>query len=201
MIDLNTPVTSFERAEAYFKAMGCSHFHMHREAPDRYEEYRALEVSKSLERDWTVDEFEQCIAQIEAGHGGVDLWHLHSRANDLYRNAVEKWEDPDFRTSLYERLLGATRIAAEGVEGRDRVILAETILGRLIDHSDGMIVEARNLRDRIAETELFEILHKLLAFNSDDEELELRRKRALDLSYKIKVSSRLRLRWIERIAR
>ena len=53
------PITNIAEAERYFKAMGCSHFHLSREDLDRREEYRALKISKKLESKWWREEIER----------------------------------------------------------------------------------------------------------------------------------------------
>jgi hypothetical protein len=43
------PIKTVEQAKEYFREMGCSHFHMGREAPNRYDEYKGLNISKEME--------------------------------------------------------------------------------------------------------------------------------------------------------
>jgi len=54
----NEPINDLEEARKYFIAMGCSHFHMTREYPQRYKEYRALDIDPSIESEWIKEEFE-----------------------------------------------------------------------------------------------------------------------------------------------
>ena len=52
----NTKIQTIEDAKRYFQSMGCSHFHMSREYPERYTEYEALEITKAQETEWRQDE-------------------------------------------------------------------------------------------------------------------------------------------------
>jgi len=46
------PIRTIEQAKEFFKAMGCSHFHMDRELPKRSQEYKLLNISKQTEAEW-----------------------------------------------------------------------------------------------------------------------------------------------------
>lgn len=53
-----TQIKTLEQAKRYFVSMGCSHFHMSREHPQRFKEYRALTIDPSIESEWIREEFE-----------------------------------------------------------------------------------------------------------------------------------------------
>lgn len=53
-----TEIKTLEQAKMYFVSMGCSHFHMTREHPQRYKEYRALDIDPTIEAEWIREEFE-----------------------------------------------------------------------------------------------------------------------------------------------
>lgn len=55
---VNEPIDDLEQARKYFIAMGCSHFHMTREYPQRAKEYRALDIDPEIESEWIKEEFE-----------------------------------------------------------------------------------------------------------------------------------------------
>ena len=48
-MEFNKPLTTLEDAKRYYQAMGCSHFHMAREYPEPYQEYRTLKIAESVE--------------------------------------------------------------------------------------------------------------------------------------------------------
>ena len=58
----NEPILNLEQAKRFFIKMGCSHFHMVREYPDKYNAYKAF-VSDELESKWTKEEFERRVAE------------------------------------------------------------------------------------------------------------------------------------------
>lgn len=175
MIDLGAPIASLEQAQAYFKAMGCNHFHLCRESGERYEEYRALGISKERERAWRIEEFDGYLSKIFVERDSDALWIAQSRLLDLLPSF-----DDDRAASIayFEQLLKATRHAAAGMVGRDRVILAETIIGRTADRSDGMVARAYALKRSEFADELLSIASQLLSFEDKDAQLAKRRSMA-----------------------
>jgi len=61
MANTKVPIENIDQAERYFKLMGCSHFHMMRENPQRNEEYKNLDIDPSIESEWIKEEFERKI--------------------------------------------------------------------------------------------------------------------------------------------
>ena len=55
----NEPINNIEQARKYFIAMGCSHFHMTREYPQRAKEYIELDIDPEIESKWRKEEFEK----------------------------------------------------------------------------------------------------------------------------------------------
>lgn len=51
-MEFNKPIVTLEQARCFFKGMGCSGFHMSREYPDRYNEYRQLNIGRETENLW-----------------------------------------------------------------------------------------------------------------------------------------------------
>jgi hypothetical protein len=54
-------IHDLEQAKKYFIAMGCSHFHMFREYPQRAKEYQALDIDPQIESEWIKEEFEKTL--------------------------------------------------------------------------------------------------------------------------------------------
>ncbi len=119
----NRPIDSIERAKAFFRAMGCSHFHMGREYPQRYEEYQSLSIPKRLEREWT---YEALYGHIDALRSSATepgrLWWRHSRAADL----VQQLSVEDALELIHE----VTEEIVDRLPVRTKVVVAETINGR-----------------------------------------------------------------------
>lgn len=61
----NEPINDIEQAKKYFIAMGCSHFHMTREYPQRAKEYIALDIDPEIESEWRKEEFEKKLGNFQ----------------------------------------------------------------------------------------------------------------------------------------
>ena len=133
---------TIEEAQAYFRAMGCSHFHMSREDPERYEAYRALAITKSTEVAWAHAEFEQAVATLTGSSlPPAKLWSKHASLVDL----VSALRELDLVIQLHR----ATQSLASRAPPQTRVLVAETIVGRgPDDHPGGLISMAQTLGDR-----------------------------------------------------
>lgn len=134
------PIITLPDAEAYFRAMGCSHFHMSREYPNRYSEYRRMGIPKKQEATWTRAEFQQTLEAMTKGHPNArELWAQHSYLVDLLRFVNE----PD----LLQALLQATARLVDIVPSWTRILVAETLVGRSRFLDDGPIYLAHELGD------------------------------------------------------
>ncbi|WP_269242523.1 MULTISPECIES: hypothetical protein [Flavobacterium] len=58
---IDTEIETLEQAKRYFISMGCSGFHMMRENPQRFDEYKALDIDPNIESEWIKEEFENKI--------------------------------------------------------------------------------------------------------------------------------------------
>lgn len=141
--DEKEPVRDLQSAEAYFRAMGCSHFFMSREYPDRYDEYRRLGVSKATETAWTRAVCDETLDGI-LGWGSAErekLWWQHSYAAEL---AAELRD-----LAVVRKLREATEHMIPLVPPSTRILVAETLVGRggTGRDPDGPILLARKLGD------------------------------------------------------
>lgn len=57
----DTEIKTLDQAKRYFISMGCSGFHMMRENPQRFNEYKALDIDPNIESEWIKEEFEKKI--------------------------------------------------------------------------------------------------------------------------------------------
>ena len=64
MFDGNEPITTIDMAKEFFVSMGCNGFHMCREYPQRYEEFKALNISKDVMKSWRKEQQETLYKQI-----------------------------------------------------------------------------------------------------------------------------------------
>ena len=182
MTELDAPIETLEQAEAYFKGLGCSHFHMSREDFDRYDEYQALKVEKAMEEGWRGEEFERSLRALGDKSSTRALWLRHSAMYDLYRGFAAK----RLRQSAFDQVIAATFEIAPLAPRFDRILISETILGRATYRDDGMIVHAKALGLSQTADALFDLVDGLLDFTSNDQKLEDRRKRALELKQQLK---------------
>ena len=117
-----TPIKTLELAKRFFCAMGCMHFHMAREYPNRYKEYKKLNISENTELQWKTEYFYQEFDEIMGNDNGEKIWVFFSQIEEI----VYAINTDD----VYEKMLIVARQALKTVEDGCRVVVAETINGR-----------------------------------------------------------------------
>lgn len=118
------PITTIQQAKEFFRAMGCSHFHMDREYPDRAKEYYRLRISKQMEKEWTQEQFDEYYADIMGSADVNSLWVLHSSMEQLLTSLRSQ--------AALMKMLEVTQFMRDKVPLADRIIVAETITGRTV---------------------------------------------------------------------
>lgn len=120
----NEPDESTEtirKAKEFFEEMGCSHFHMAREYPERYSEYKRLKISKQTEMKWTEEKFDEYYVSITNNTDHNSLWSSYNFMYELFLS---------LRTgTALVKMLGITQHIRDRVPLKDRIIIAETING------------------------------------------------------------------------
>ncbi len=130
-----TPINTIEQAKTYFREMGCSHYGMSRDFPQRYEEYKKLNITKKLEREWEIEQFYEYYSSLMGIVDSESLSNIHSRMYDLYEGLNSDKE--------LIKLLEATHHIRNIVPITDRLIVAETINGRAVKKArTGLIYKA-----------------------------------------------------------
>jgi hypothetical protein len=120
------------RRKRIFREMGCSHFHMSREYPRRYEEYRALRISADTEAAWRQAAFDSQLDELMHGDGPAsDLWARHARLADL-AGAIRQRD-------CLRRFFVATQQMVSLIPSASRILVAETLVGR---HRNGHDVDS-----------------------------------------------------------
>jgi hypothetical protein len=128
---LERPIKDLEAAKCYFQAMGCSHFHMFREYPDRYNEYKVLNISSEMEFEWRQDSLEALAASFR-DKPPKDFWWIHSRMDELVRSL----KTPEAVSVIYECTVGMK----DKLPPTGKLLVAETINGRQeIKYKPGLI--------------------------------------------------------------
>jgi len=95
---------------------------MDREYPERYAEYKRLNIPKHTENRWRKEKFNELHSEIMRSPDNNMLWSLHARLYNLF-------EDLNTPEELI-KMLEATKYIRDKVPLNDRVIVAETINGR-----------------------------------------------------------------------
>ncbi len=115
-------ISTVYEAEIYFKSMGCMHFHMLREYPQRYDEYKLLNISKQQEIQWTLESFNDYYDAVMMEKRDTVLWVIHSNmANLTVQLRSEK---------VLLKMLEATQFIRDKIYEKEKVIVSETINGR-----------------------------------------------------------------------
>lgn len=73
-----TEIKTLEQAKRYFVSMGCSGFHMMRENPQKFNEYKALDIDPTIESEWIKEEFESRVRNFQAIPPKDYGWYLRS---------------------------------------------------------------------------------------------------------------------------
>lgn len=173
-MEFDTPIRSLPEAKRYFQATGCSSFHMAREHPARYDEYRALGISEVTEAEWASEEIISKIARLESGGCAHDeLWVVHSQLADLIL---------DRKCALYlDRLLEATKAIETQLSQRDRLLVAETIVGRQhLEYRPGLIFQSHDSEHLATAKEFAQAARRFTVDSFTTADLEQRRKRLLE---------------------
>jgi hypothetical protein len=118
------PIKTIQQAKEFYKAMGCSGFHMYREYPERYREYQRLHISKQTEIEWEKEEFDRYYVSIMDNTNPSSLWMIHSSMESLLYSLKSE-------TTLM-KMLEVTQFMRDKVPLNERVIVAETINGRTV---------------------------------------------------------------------
>jgi len=173
-------IRTLEQAKEFFKAMGCSHFHMDREFPERSQEYRRLNITEHTEAEWREEQFDEYYLSIMESKDKGLLWNTHSSMYDLFEFLKTK-------TALM-KMLEATKHMRGKVPLKDGVIVAETINGRgMRQFRGGLIYSAYDLNNIAAAKEFVELsLHFATCHERANRGIE-RCQRAIELCNEIKL--------------
>ena len=136
----NETIETIQDAEEFFKAMGCSHFHMARDDPQRYNQYKDFNISEQIETGWRTEKFNDYYNNIMKGTSNIELWNIHSVMYELLEF---------LRTEeTLAKMLEVTQNMRDKVPVRDRIIVAETINGRAGGKTrSGLIYLAHDLKN------------------------------------------------------
>jgi hypothetical protein len=177
---------NLQQAKEFFKSMGCSHYHMAHEYPDRYKEYRRLRIPKQTEMVWMDEKFDEYYA---------GFLHYYTDPNALqlqYNLMYELFLSLRTATAL-TKMLETTQHLRDRIPMKDRIIFAEIINGTLSQRKDrlGLIYLAYDLKN-IAAAKAFLELSLYFSRHDDWEIRDIERcKRAVKLCEDIKLELKL----------
>jgi len=139
--DWTQPIAELDHARTYFCAMGCSHFQMLREHPERYAEYRAFQIARETEIAWARDAFFSELRAFE------DVVAAAPEAWGRYRDLAELTRIVGALDVTRELCAVTERLVPLAV-GRSRILAAETLAGHETGvDPDGPIALASRLGD------------------------------------------------------
>ena len=116
------PIETIEQAKEIFLSVNGSPFHMAREFPQRYSEYRQLNIAPQTELEWREELLTGQFKEIKETEDPKQLWIIYSRMCDVF-------VDLKTETALQTMLEAASSIR-DKVPKKERVIVAEMIIGR-----------------------------------------------------------------------
>jgi hypothetical protein len=174
LMSFETPIRSLPEAKRFFLSEGCSSFHMSRDCPDLYDQYRAVGVSKATETQWVAEDLQSKISQLESGESNKDeLWAIHSSIAGL----VLEWK---FEAYL-DRVLEVTNAIEPRLAQRDGLLVSETIVGRQnLEYRPGLIFRSHDTGRFTTASGFAGAVRRLVAVPFKAADLEQRRQRLLD---------------------
>ncbi len=145
-----TPITTIEQAKFYFREMGCSHYGMARDFPERYDEYVKLGISKQLEKEWIKERFDEYHKEILENAEDDLFSDIFNRMYDLFANMKSENE--------LEIMLDVAHFIRDRMRLKDRIIVASTINGRTVREArTGLIYLAYDMNKIVAAKEFADI--------------------------------------------
>ena len=175
------PIKTIQQAKEFFMAMGCSGFHMDREHPERYSEYKKLNISTQTEKEWIQEQFSKYYDQIMEASDANSLWILHSAMERLLASISSQ--------VALSKMLNATRFIRDKVPLGDRIMVAETINGE--KYRQGLIYLAYDWNNIPAAQEFAELSMHFSTYNGQDSRKIKRCESAIKRCNKIKLKLQL----------
>jgi hypothetical protein len=185
MIKPNQSADKLEEAKRHFQEMGCSHFHMGRENPGYYKDYLALGICQETEMAWASETVSATIYRL--CHETADrneLWSRHARLTDIVLGYK-------LNNSL-ESLLHATLVIEPLLPQKDRLLVAETIVGRQEAKSrKGLIFESLDAGQKTLAEKFVQLVRHLIKEPFAGLEMEARRQRVETLLREITAEGKI----------
>ena len=138
-MEFDQPIHTLEQARAYYEAMNCSLFHIYREDSARTDEFSALNISEAILESWRHDYAEKRLSEVNREDASPDkLWSLHCDLAEIVCGLSS--------IRLIERFFEASRSIASKLAQFDKLLVAETLVGRsALANKTGLIFRCHQL--------------------------------------------------------
>ncbi len=83
-------ITNLKEAKKYYMELSCSHFHMAREYPERYSEYKKQLISKEKEEQWTLEFISSKLNVLEIVYTSEELRSIFNEVNTAVKNTYNE---------------------------------------------------------------------------------------------------------------
>lgn len=152
-ISFDEPIRTLEQAKSFYTSMGCNGFHMYREFPERYEEFRQLQIPEQLKEQWRLEQFELALRELEKAESADLWWRFHELIG------LSDWS----RLAL-EQLLDAAKRLLVAAPRPDLVLVATALLdSNSIEARSGAVLRAYDAGYPSLAQQLLDVVFQLLA--------------------------------------
>jgi hypothetical protein len=155
---------SLEEAKDLFMSMNCSTFVMAREDLPLYELYRKLNIDKQIEKKWREEKLLDYYNKVKEGVEETDIIKIYNYMEDIVENLKT--------LNSLKIIMEVTTIILIKLKDIDRVIIAESIIGRLdISERSGFIYGSYDLGDKDLACCFFNLILSLIDFECKDKNI------------------------------
>jgi len=116
-------------AKDYFVRCGCNGFYMSRENHNKYEEYRALKISRQIEKAWRIEQCKIAYDKLIDCKESDKIRLFYSRFSELYI---------DYTIGDIVKMIRATLYALKNSGGKEREIVKRIIKERKQDRKTAL---------------------------------------------------------------
>ena len=149
---------NLEEAKKFYLKYGGREFHMSREEPDRYREYRTFPVSQEMKREWNEELIRNAIR---------DMWVYPERVWIYHGNVLDYLHRPDCNTEVWAARLLDEMEKMPQLDKKNKVLIIENMAGRSANMQEGGVwfyCACTGLGSRMNE-----IMEQIMDFSCEDE--------------------------------
>ena len=149
---------NLEEAKEFYLKYGGREFHMSREEPDKYREYRAFPVSQEMKREWNEELIANAIRNIRT---------YPDRASSFHFSVLEYLRRPGCNTEVWAGRLLDEMEKMPQLDKKNRILIIENMAGRSANMQEGGVwfyCACTSLGSRMNE-----IMERIMDFSCEDE--------------------------------